>query len=96
MSIGPKKLTAGKLRRTGSKIKIKGKLTPVTSVGETVQISHRTPGGSWRWADVRVASDGAFSFTIHGVKRTTDVVALALGDGTHGGAGASARLTVGG
>jgi hypothetical protein len=59
-----------------------------------VQIAHRIPSGTWRLADVRVASDGAFSFTIHGVKKTTDV-AQALGDGVSGGAGTpAARLTV--
>ncbi len=94
ISIGPKTLTATKLRRTGRKIKVKGKLQPVTGVGEMVQISHRTPGGRWSDAQVRVASNGAFSFTVHNVKRTTDVVALALGDGVHSGAGTSARLTV--
>ena len=95
ISIGPKQLTAAKLRKAGHKITVKGKLRPVTSVGEMVQISHRTAGsGSWSSVDVRVASNGNFSFTMHGVRKTTNVVALALGDGVNSGAGASARLTV--
>ncbi len=95
ISIGPKKLSAKKLRKAGHKINVKGKLTPVTGVGEMVQIAHRTVGGSWRSADVRVASNGAFSLTIHGVKKTTDVVADALGDGINSGAGTpAATLTV--
>ncbi len=94
ISIGAKTLTAAKLRKAGRKVKVKGKLQPVTSVGEMVQISHRTIGGSWSYAQVRVASNGAFSFTIHGVKKTTDVVALALGNGVNSGAGTSVRLTV--
>jgi photosystem II stability/assembly factor-like uncharacterized protein len=94
ISIGPKNLSVAKLRKAGHKIKVKGKLQPVTSVGETVQISHRTIGGRWSDADVGVATNGDFSYTIHGVKKTTDVVALALGDGVNSGAGTSAGLTV--
>lgn len=95
ISIAPKKLSAKKLRKARHQIKVRGKLRPVTSVGEMVQIAHRTPGGSWKTADVRVASNGAFSFTIHNVKKTTYVVAQALGDGVNGGAGTpAARLTV--
>ncbi len=95
ISIGPKKLSAKKLRKAGRKINVRGRLGPVTGVGEMVQIAHRTVGGSWRSADVRVASNGAFSTTITGVKSTTDVVAEALGDGINNGAGTpAARLTV--
>jgi photosystem II stability/assembly factor-like uncharacterized protein len=95
ISIGPKKLTPARLKKAGHQIKVKGKLRPVTNVGEMVQIAHRTLAGSWATAEVRVASNGAFSFTIHGVRKTTEVVALALGDGVHGGAGTpAARLTV--
>ncbi len=95
ISIGPKKLDATKLLKSGNQIMVKGKLSPVTSVGEMVQVAHRALGGSWVLAEVRVASNGAFSFTIHDVKKTTDVVAEALGDGVNGGAGTpAARLTV--
>ena len=95
ISIGPRKLSAKKLGKAGHKIRVKGRLSPVTSVGQTVQIAHRTVGGSWASADVRVASNGAFSLTIRRVKKTTDVVAEALGNGVNNGAGTpAARLTV--
>ena len=95
ISIRPKKLSAKKLGRGGRKINVKGNLSPVTGVGEMVQISFRTVGKSWQRVEVRVATNGAFSFTIRGVKKTTDVVAQALGDGVHSGAGTPAsRVTV--
>jgi photosystem II stability/assembly factor-like uncharacterized protein len=95
ISIGRKKLSPKTLRKAGHKINLKGRLTPVTSVGEQVLIAHRALGGSWVQQAADVASNGDFSLTINHVHKTTDVVAQAIGDGVNGGVGTPAvRLTV--
>ncbi len=91
---GPRRLSAKKLRRTGNRVHLLGRLAPATG-GETVVVSHRALGGSWHVRDVTVTSNGTFAMTVSGVTQTTDFVAQWLGDGPESGAGTPAvRFTV--
>jgi photosystem II stability/assembly factor-like uncharacterized protein len=92
ISIGAKKLTAAKLRKAGNKVTVKGKLSPVTSVGEQVLVTYHAVGKSWHRQLVTVATDGDFTLVVHGIKATTDFFASAVGNGLYGGAGTPASV----
>jgi photosystem II stability/assembly factor-like uncharacterized protein len=95
ISIGHPKLTVKALKQAGHKVTVKGRLKPVTSNGERVTVSYRRAGGSWSQRQATVASNGAFTVVIGGIRGTTDFVAQAVGNGLFGGAGTpAARLTV--
>jgi photosystem II stability/assembly factor-like uncharacterized protein len=91
---GAHKLSARKLRRSGDRVHLLGRLSPALG-GETVAVSHRAIGGSWHVNDVTVTSSGTFALTVSGVSQTTDFVAQWIGEGSVGGAGTPAlRFTV--
>jgi len=91
---GARRLSAGKLKKSGDRVRLVGHLNPALG-GETVTVSHRTIGGSWHSRDVTVSSSGTFAVTVSGVSQTTDFLAQWIGEGTESGAGTPAvRLTV--
>jgi photosystem II stability/assembly factor-like uncharacterized protein len=95
LSLPSKRLTAQALRRRHGQVTIRGRLSPVTSPGETVLLSYRSrQTGGWTIRPVTVASNGAFQATVSKLKATTDFVVDSTGDGTYGGAQGYARLTV--
>ena len=87
ISIGPKKLSAKALQKAGNRVTVTGKLSPVTSLGEQVLLMRHTVGKAWQLQLATVASDGAFTVVIHGIKATTTFIAEAVGNGLYGGAG---------
>ncbi len=86
LAVGPHRRSAAALRRAGSRIHVGGRLTPAAG-GETVKVAWRPLGGRWSEELVTVASDGAFSTTLGGVRSSIDIVAQWRGDDLHGGAG---------
>ena len=76
-------------------MKLKGSLSPAQG-GEYVRVLYRARGRSvWRSKLVTVASSGAFTATVPGVRSSTDFVAQWIGAGAVAGAGTPAvTLTV--
>lgn len=74
-----------------------GHLSPMLSPNEVIALSYRSGAGGWkRPLNVRVATGGAFVVHLHGIRASTEIVAQALGDGRHGGAGTPVlNVTVG-
>jgi photosystem II stability/assembly factor-like uncharacterized protein len=93
ISLPSKRLTTKALAKAGHKVKISGKVTPVTSQSAQIALSYHSPGARWRSQLVKVVSSGAFTATIQGIRSTTDFVAQSVGDGVHGG-GATPALTL--
>jgi photosystem II stability/assembly factor-like uncharacterized protein len=87
-----KQLTANQLAKAGHKVVLRGALTPVTSVGEQVLVSYRSPGGLWHVRLVTVAGNGAFSVRVAAIKSTTDFFAAVVGNGVYSGAGTPATV----
>jgi photosystem II stability/assembly factor-like uncharacterized protein len=87
LAIGRKRLSAKALRKAGDKVTVSGTLSPVTSVGEQVLLFYQTPGKSWHQRFVNVASNGAFTTVVQGIRTTTDFTAASVGNGLYGGAG---------
>jgi len=92
ISIGAKKLSAKKLKKAGDKVTLTGTLSPVTSVGEQVLVMWQTVGKSWHHQLVTVASSGAFTDVVHGIKATTDFFAASVGNGLYAGVGTPATV----
>jgi photosystem II stability/assembly factor-like uncharacterized protein len=88
ISTAHRSLTQGALKRAGDRLVIRGHLTPVLSANEVVAVSYRTGRGGWsRPLNVRVATGGGFVVHLRKIRASTEIVAQALGDGDHGGAG---------
>ena len=94
ISVARRRLTAKELGRAGHSLLVRGQLRPVLSSNEEVLVSYTTRTG-WRRTTALVATGGAFQVRLHGIRGSTDIVAQALGDGRHGGAGTPVlRVTV--
>jgi photosystem II stability/assembly factor-like uncharacterized protein len=94
ISVARRTLTAAALKRAGHSLLVRGRLRPVLSNDENVLVSYTTAKG-WRTAMALVATNGAFQARLHGIRASTEIVAQALGDGRHGGAGTPVlRVTV--
>jgi photosystem II stability/assembly factor-like uncharacterized protein len=88
ISTAHRDLTRSALRRAGDSLLVRGRLSPVLSANEVIAVSYRSGPAGWdRPLDVRVATDGRFVVRLHRIRASTEVVAQALGDGRHGGAG---------
>ncbi len=96
ISIGPRAVSASKLHQIRrNRVTITGKLSPVTSGSEQIQLSHRSSRSlNWSSRLVTVSSSATFRATVANIQSTTDFVVSATGDGVHGAAGAYAGLTV--
>jgi photosystem II stability/assembly factor-like uncharacterized protein len=92
IQIGRRKLSAKALAKAGDKVTVKGTLSPVTSEGEQVLVSYHTVGKGWQHRLVTVATDGAFTLVVHGIKASTDFFASAVGNGVDGGVGTPASV----
>lgn len=86
ISVPRHNLTAAALRRSGHSMLVRGRLRPVLSPDENVLVSYTT-GRRTRTTTALVATSGAFQVRLHGIRASTDIVAQAVGDGRHGGAG---------
>jgi photosystem II stability/assembly factor-like uncharacterized protein len=91
--VGPRKLSAAKLKRAANRVRLIGHLSPALE-GETVIVSYVT-NGSWHYKNVTVSSSGTFALTVPGIRATTDFVAQWTGNDLISGAGTAAtQLTV--
>jgi photosystem II stability/assembly factor-like uncharacterized protein len=86
ISVARHRLTAAALKRAGHSLLVRGRLRPVLSPDEDVLVSY-TVGKGWRTTTALVATSGAFQARLRGIRASTEIVAQALGDGRHGGAG---------
>lgn len=92
IQIGRRKLSAKALAKAGDKVTVKGTLSPVTSVGEQVLVMYEQAGKSWQRRLVTVATNGAFTLVVHGIKASTHFFASAVGNGVYGGVGTPASV----
>jgi photosystem II stability/assembly factor-like uncharacterized protein len=82
---GSHKLSPAKLKRTGNRVNLSGRLSPALE-GEIVIVSYFT-NGAWHYKNATVNSSGTFALTVTGIRTTTDFIAQWTGNDLVSGAG---------
>jgi photosystem II stability/assembly factor-like uncharacterized protein len=94
ISVAHRRLTPAALKRAAHSLLVRGRVHPVLADDEDVLVSY-TVGNGWRTTTALVATSGAFQVRLRGIRASTEIVAQAIGDGRHGGAGTPVlRVTV--
>jgi photosystem II stability/assembly factor-like uncharacterized protein len=95
ISLSRRRTTTRQLARTGHRLIVRGRLSPVLAPDESIAVSYAVGAARWRVAIARVATGGAFQVRLTGIRASTRVVAQALGTSAVAGAGTPvARLRV--